>query len=148
MSTTTSSPTSSLGAVAQQSATPNFLRRVLWLDAGTGLATSALQLLLPVYLAGGLGLPEPLLIYSGWAILPFSAYIIFLATRRQIPPAGVWLLIGGNVAWALACLALMFGGVLTPSPLGTAFLALQAFWVGLMAELEWVGLRKAATNRW
>ena len=148
MSTTTSSSLPSLGAVAPQSASANFLRRVVWLDAGTGLATGGLQLLWPAYLAGVLGLPEPLLIDSGWAMLAFSAYIIFLATRRQIPPAGVWLLIGGNVAWALACLALMFGGGITPTPLGTAFLALQAVWVGLMAELEWVGLRKAAASRW
>lgn len=148
MSTTTSSPTSSRGAVAPVPASAGFLRRVLWLDAGTGLTTGALQLLLPAWLAGVLGLPEALLVESGWAILAFSAYIIFLATRRHIPPAGVWLLIGGNVAWALGCLALIFGGELAPTLLGTAFLAVQAFWVGLMAEMEWVGLRKAAASRW
>lgn len=148
MSTTTSSPTSSLGAVAPLPASANFLRRVLWLDAGAGLATGALQLLLPAWLAGLLGLPEALIVESGWAMLAFTAGITFLATRRQIPPAGVWLLIGGNVAWALGCLALIFGGGLAPTLLGTVFLAVQAFWVGLMAELEWVGLRKAAASRW
>ena len=146
MSTTTSSPTSSLGAAAPLPASARFLRRVLWLDAVTGLATGALQLLLPTWLAGLLGLPEALLVESGWAILAFTAYITYLATRRQIPPAGVWLLIGGNVAWALGCLALMFGGGLAPTLLGTVFLAVQAFWVGLMAELEWVGLRKAVAQ--
>ncbi|MDP3171489.1 MAG: hypothetical protein Q8M91_14255 [Polaromonas sp.] len=148
MSTTTSSPTSSLGAVAPLSASAVFLRRVLWLDAGAGLATGALQLLLPGYLAGLLGLPEALLVESGWAILAFTAYITFLATRRQIPPAGVWLLIGGNVAWGLGCMALIFAGGLAPTVLGTAFLAVQAFWVSLLAVLEWVGLRKAAASRW
>jgi hypothetical protein len=144
MSTLTSSP--SLGAKAPLSASARFLRRVLWLDAVTGLATGALQLLLPGYLAVLLGLPETLLLEAGWALLGFAAGITFLATRPLIPPAGVWLLIAGNVAWALACLALIFGGTFTPTLLGTVFLAVQAFWVCLMAELEWVGLRKAAAQ--
>lgn len=148
MSTITSSPAPSLGAAAPLPASASFLRRVLWLDAVTGLATCALQLLLPGYLATLLGLPESLLAESGWALLAFGAGITFLATRPQIPRAGVWLLIGGNVAWALACLALIFGGALTPTVPGTVFLAVQAFWVFLMAELEWVGLRKAAAGRW
>ena len=151
MSTTTSSPAtpaSSPGAAAPLPASARFLRRVLWLDAGAGLATGALQLLLPTWLAGWLGLPQALLVESGWAMLAFSAYISFLATRRQIPPAGVWLLIVGNVGWALGCLALIFGAGLTPTLVGTVFLAVQAFWVCLMAELEWVGLRKAVASRW
>ncbi len=146
MSTTTSSRTTSLGAAAPLPVSTSFLRRVLWLDAISGAATGALQLLLPAWLAGVLGLPQALLVESGWAILAFSAYISFLATRRLIPPAGAWLLIVGNVIWALGCLALVFAAGLTPNLLGTVFLAVQAVWVGLMAELEWVGLRKAVAQ--
>jgi hypothetical protein len=137
-----------MGAAALLPVSAPFLRRVLWLDAVSGAAVGALQLLLPAWLAGLLGLPEALLVESGWAILAFSGYISFLATRRLIPPAGVWLLIVGNVAWALGCVALIVEGGLTPTLLGTVFLAVQGFWVGLMAGLEWLGLRRTTASRW
>ncbi len=127
---------------------PHFLRRVLWLDAISGAATGALQLLFPGFLSGLLGLPEAMLVETGWVLFGFTAGIAFLATRQFVPSAGVWLLIGANAVWVLGCLALLFGGWVNPSFAGKAFIAVQAVWVGLMAELEWVGLRKAPANRW
>ncbi len=127
---------------------PHFLRRVLWLDAISGAATGALQLLLPGFLSGLLGLPEALLVETGWAMFGFAAGIAFLATRQFVPSAGVKLLIAANVVWMLCCLALLFGGSVTPSLAGQVFIAVQLVWVGLMAELEWVGLRKASATSW
>jgi hypothetical protein len=127
---------------------PHFLRRVLWLDAISGAATGVLQLLFPGFLSSLLGLPEALLLETGWVLLAFTAGIAFLATRQFVPSAGVWLLIGANALWVLGCLALLFGGWVTPGFSGKAFIAVQAVWVGLIAELEWVGLRKASANRW
>ncbi|MDO9112167.1 MAG: hypothetical protein Q7U63_00050 [Polaromonas sp.] len=137
-----------MSAVASSSlaASPNFLRRVLWLDAATGAATGALQLLLTGFLASLLGLPETLLVVSGWALFGYVAGISFIATRQFVPSAGVWLLIGANLLWVLGCLALLLGDLVMPTLAGKAFLAIQTVTVGLLAELQWVGLRKAVAQ--
>jgi len=125
---------------------PLFLRRVLWLDAATGAATGALQLLLAGFLAGLLGLPETLLLVSGWVMFAYVAGIGFIATRQFVPAPLVWLLIGANFLWVLGCLALLLGDWVMPTLAGKAFIAIQAVTVGLLAELQWVGLRKAAVQ--
>ncbi len=147
-STPTSTSMSSTGALSSFIASPHFLRRVLWVDAATGLANGALLLLLPGFHAGLLGLPEALLVGAGWALLAFAAGITFLATRQVVPLAGVGVLIAANLLWVFGCVALLFGGLVTPTLAGTVFLAVQAVAVGVLAELEWVGLRKASANSW
>ncbi len=136
----TSTSTSSLTAY------PLFLRRMLWLDAATGAATGALQLLLTGWLASFLGLPETLLQVSGWVMFAYVAGIGFIATRPFVPAPLVWLLIGANFLWVLGCLALLLGDLVMPTLAGKAFIAIQAVTVGLLAELQWVGLRKAVAR--
>src|SRR4051794_7638608 len=87
---------SALASLSSLAASPHFLRRVLWLDAATGVTTGLLQLVLAAYLAPLLGLPEELLVVSGWALFGYVAAISFIATRPFVPPALVWLLIGAN----------------------------------------------------
>ena len=125
---------------------PRFLRRVLWLDAITGVATGLLQLLLADTLAVFLGLPAGLLVASGWALFGYVALIAFIATRPFIPRPLVWLLIVANGLWVVGCLALMFGGLVAPTLAGKAFIAVQAVAVGLLAELQWFGVRKLAAQ--
>ncbi len=125
---------------------PRFLRSVLWLDAATGVATGALQLLLTGLLASLLGLPETLLVASGWVLFGYVVAICFIATRQFVPAALVWLLIGANLLWVLGCLALLLGDQVTPTLAGKVFIAVQAVAVGLLAELQWVGLRKAVAQ--
>jgi hypothetical protein len=137
---------SAVAPFSSLAASPLFLRRVLWLDAATGAATGALQLLLSGLLASLLGLPETLLVVSGWAIFGYVAAISFIATRQFVPAALVWLLIGANLLWVLGCLALLLGDLVTPTLAGKVFIAVQAVAVGLLAELQWVGLRKAVAQ--
>lgn len=127
-------------------ASPHFLRRILWLDAATGVATGTLQLLLPGFLAGLLGLPEVLLVASGWLLFVYVAGISFIATRPLLHTELIWTLIAANLLWVLGCLALLFGGLVTPTLLGQVFIAVQALAVGLLAELQWFGLRKSAAQ--
>lgn len=138
---------SAVASFSSLAASPNFLRRILWLDAAAGAATGALQLLLAGFLAGLLGLPETLLVGSGWVMFAYVAGISFIATRQFVPSAGVWLLIGANLLWVLGCLLLLLlGDLVMPTLAGKAFLAIQAVTVGLLAELQWVGLRKAVAQ--
>lgn len=139
-STSTSTSSASLTAY------PLFLRRMLWLDAATGAATGALQLLLTGWLASFLGLPGTLLLVSGWLMFAYVAGIGFIATRPFVPAPLVRLLIGANFLWVLGCLALLLGDWVMPTLAGKAFIAIQAVTVGLLAELQWVGLRKAAVQ--
>ena len=124
-------------------ASPLILRRVLWLDAATGVATGLLQVLLAAWLAPLLGLPESLLVMSGWALFGYVALIAWIATRPVIAPALVWLLIVANGAWVLGCLALLFGGLVAPTLMGQGFIAVQALAVGLLMELQCLGVRRA-----
>lgn len=135
-----------LDSMSSLAASPLFLRRVLWLDAATGVATGLLQLLLAAQLAPLLGLPEELLMATGWALFGYVALIAFIATRPVIPPPLVWLLIAANGLWVLGCLALLFGGLVTPTLMGQAFIAVQAVAVGLLMELQWLGVRRAAAR--
>ncbi len=137
---------SAIASFSSLAASPLFLRRVLWLDAATGAATGALQLLLAGFLAGLLGLPETLLVVSGWVMFVYVAGIGFIATRQFVPAALVWLLIGANFLWVLGCLALLLGDLVMPTLAGKVFIAIQAVTVGLLAELQWVGLRKAVVR--
>ncbi|MGQ2979391.1 MAG: hypothetical protein ACT6Q9_06805 [Polaromonas sp.] len=132
-----------MSSLSSLATSPLFLRRVLWLDAATGVATGLLQVLLAAWLAPLLGLPETLLEVSGWALFGYVALIAFIAKRPFIPQALVWLLIAANGVWVLGCLALLFGGLVTPTLLGQGFIAVQALAVGLLMELQWFGVRRA-----
>ena len=57
-------------------------------------------------------------------LLPIAAFIARVATRERIAPAGVRLVIIGNVLWVLASLALLFA--VSPTPLGYVFVIAQA----------------------
>ncbi|WP_332778201.1 hypothetical protein [Polaromonas sp.] len=133
--------------IASLIASPNFLRRVLWADAATGVATGLLQVLAPGFLAGLLGIPHDLLLWSGLALFAVAAFIAFVATRQFMPGELVWLVIGGNVLWVIGCLALLLGGLTAPTLLGQAFIVVQAVTVGVLAELEFFGLRRQGAQQ-
>jgi hypothetical protein len=119
-----------------------FLRRVLWLDAAFSAAGGLVMALGANAFGRVLGLPAPLLMAAGASLLPFTLGVAWLARRETPPRAGVWSVIAINVAWALECLLLPLAGWVEPNALGIAFLSLQALAVALLAELEFIGLRR------
>lgn len=121
-----------------------FLRRVLMADAGVSAAVGALMAAGAGPLQRLTGLPASLLIPAGLALLPYAAYLVWIATRRALPRVAVWLPIALNVLWAFECSWVAFGGMFAPSGYGEAFLAVQVVTVLVFAELEFVGLRRAA----
>ena len=120
---------------------PRFLRNVLWADAASCAATGALQLAAAGWLAQVLGLPANLLLASGGILVGVVVLAGWLATREPVPRAPLWLLIIGNWLWVAACLGLLFTGA-AGTALGQAYLAAQAVAVIVLAELEWMGLRR------
>lgn len=123
---------------------PHFLRRVLWADAASCLATGLLQLLPGAQLARLLGLPEALLTGTGLFLLAYAAAVAFVATRQPLPRPVVWVFVAGNLVWAIDCVALLLGGWVAPTLLGQAWVLAQALTVAVLAELQFAGLRKTA----
>lgn len=121
---------------------PRFLRAVVWFDALTGLLLGALHLLLTVLLSDVLGLPAGLLQMSGVMLLGYAALATAIAWSEPMPRGWLWALIVGNFAWALASLVILLGSAMTPTLLGQAYLLVHVVSVALLAELQWMGVRR------
>jgi hypothetical protein len=50
----------------------------------------------------------------------------------------------GNLAWGLACVALLAGPRIAPSAWGQAWIGAQALVVIAFTDLQWLALRRAA----
>lgn len=120
----------------------HLLARVLQFDALTCLVMGLLLVLAKAALAPLLGLSPALLLVAGLLLFPCAA--LMWLTGRSAKPATllVWVVVLGNVAWVLASLLVAFVWF-TPTTLGQIFLVVQALAVLGLAELEYVGLRRA-----
>jgi uncharacterized membrane protein YdcZ (DUF606 family) len=123
---------------------PNFLRNVLRADALSCVACGVLQVVFTGQMAQLLGLPEALLAYTGEFLLAYAAVVAFVSTRDPLPRPLVWVLLAGNLGWAIACALLLVSGRVAPSMLGTAYVVAQALTVAVLAELQFFGLRRLA----
>jgi len=69
--------------------------------------------------------------------------IAYLSTREALSRPGVVAVIALNWAWVAGSVLLLALGGITPNRLGYAFILGQAFAVAVVAELEYVGLRRS-----
>lgn len=124
-------------------ASPRFLSRVMWVDAASCAATGALQLVLLNGMARLTGLPAPLLLSTGTFLLAYAAAAAWMASRALPPRRLIGLVVAGNFAWAVSCVVLLAiaGSAITPP--GWAWVLAQALTVVVLAELQWVGLRRS-----
>ena len=120
-----------------------FLRRALIADAVASAATGLLMLVAAGRLEQWLALPADLLRAAGASLLPFAAIVAWLGLRETISRAGVWTVIALNALWVIDSVALLFTSWVQPALLGYAFVLAQAAAVAVLAELEYVGLRRA-----
>ena len=97
-------------SLTAQLSSPTTLRRVLAFDAVSGAGTGVLHLWLAPVLASWLGLPEALLQASGVAIFAFVLLAGWLALQASPPRGPLTVIVLLNVAWALGCVWLAFGG--------------------------------------
>jgi hypothetical protein len=122
------------------------LKRALLADAAVSAGSALLQLAATQLLVTALELPRLLLVGTAEFALVYAAVLALLATRVRLWSAAVKFIVVGNLAWGGLSLALLFTGALAPSSLGVAFVVLQAAAVGLLAGLQWVGLKASATG--
>ena len=120
-----------------------FLRRAIQGDA---IITSAMALLL-VSAAGLLGplfnLPVSFLREVGVFLIAYAALVGFLGSRAMMPRLAVWAVIAANAIWTIDSIALLFTDWVQPNLLGQAFVVAQALSVGVIAELQYIGLKRS-----
>ena len=122
--------------------TSTFLRWVLFIDAASCVATGLLAMIGSSALEQFLGLPRELMRYAGVSLLPFAAFLVYLATRETFSQAMVWAVILLNALWTVDSVLLLLTGWVDPTALGYGFVVAQALGVAILAALEYVGLRK------
>jgi hypothetical protein len=129
--------------IAMQSNNSSFLRRVLALDAVSSGAMGLGMLTFASFISQLLNLPADLIRDAGLVLLPFAAFVGYVASRAQPSRPAVWLIIALNVLWVVDSIVLLLSGWVEPNVLGYAFVIAQAVAVGVFAELEYVGVRRA-----
>ena len=120
-----------------------FLSRALLADAVfSGVSAVGLTLGAGV-LAQFLNLPEALLRETGLFLIAYTALVGWLGTRQSVLRSLVLLVVVGNAAWTLASIALLFSGAVNPNLLGEIVVVAQAIATGVLAELQYIGLRRS-----
>ena len=122
-----------------------FLRRALLLDAVSCAALGLLMAVCAAPLGWWFHLPLPLLRESGLVLLAFAAVLGWACTRPQLPRLLVLGIVAGNALWATDSVLLLLPGWIAPNGLGASFILVQAIATALIAELEYVGLKRSAT---
>lgn len=117
-----------------------FLRKVLIADVVTGIGAGIALIAGADLTHALLGLPSALLFWSGVALVPFIAMLVY--ALRSNSTAIVPVIVGLNFAWVAASLYVAFGPSFAPTLTGQAFVCIQAAVVFVLAELQVIGLRR------
>ncbi|GAA1616514.1 hypothetical protein ACFQY4_18360 [Catellatospora bangladeshensis] len=116
------------------------LRTVLRIDSIAGLVSGAgLVAAAPTY-ADLFGLPVAVAVPVGLFLVALAGFIWFAATR--LDAWAVTAVIVTNVYWVLLSAVVLATGAMPLTTAGTVFVVAQAAGVGLLAELQYVGLRR------
>ncbi|WHT15849.1 hypothetical protein N8J89_22215 [Crossiella sp. CA-258035] len=122
--------------------THGLLRLALRLDAVASGGMGLLLLLGSSFLTELLGLPAGLLLGAGAVLVVFAAGVATVGMRQRLSRVGAWEIVVINALWVIASLAV--AATVSMTGLGLAFVLVQAAAVAVFAELQVVGLRRAA----
>ncbi len=112
------------------------LRLALKLDAVVTGANGAAYLVLAGPLEDLLGVEASLLRPVGAFLIAFAAFVSYVATRPEVPRAGVTAVIETNVLWVIGSLAFVIAGVSSPETAGSVWTVMQAVVVAGFAGLQ------------
>jgi hypothetical protein len=119
------------------------LRKALLADALLSGITGIALALLAGSAATPLGLAPGLLRWSGIILIPCAALVARLGTRERIQRPLVFVVVACNAVWALDSVLLLVAGWIEPTRLGEVFVLGQAAVVAVLAELQFIGLRRS-----
>lgn len=126
--------------------TSGLLRTALRLDAAASGALGVLSLAAAPVLTDVLGPPVPVLVGVGAFLVVFAAGLLVLAARRPIPRPAAWTVVIGNAGWVVASVLAAVLGASALTGLGVAVVLVQAAAVAVLADLQWLGLRRTAVR--
>jgi hypothetical protein len=129
--------------VASFTTPSRLLRKALLADALLSGITAVILALGAGVLAVPFGLAVGLLRGSGIILIPYAAFVARLGAQTRIQRPLVFAVVACNVVWALDSVLLLFSGWVEPTISGEVFVMLQAVVVAVIAELEFVGLRRS-----
>jgi hypothetical protein len=121
----------------------SLLTRALQADATFSGISAAMLSLGAGEFAPLLNLPETLLREAGLFLIVYAAFVGWLGMRASFPKILAAAVVAGNAAWTLSSITLIFSGTVTPNLLGEIVLAMQAIIVGVLAEIQFIGLRRS-----
>jgi hypothetical protein len=121
----------------------SLLRRVLAVDAVASGASGIAMIAFAELLARLLQLPVELISEAGIVLLPFAAFVGFVASRAEPARIAVRAIIALNVVWVVDSIVLLFTGWVSPNVLGYVVVSAQAAGVLVLADLEYVGYRRS-----
>jgi hypothetical protein len=121
----------------------SLLRRVLVVDAVTSGAMGVAMIAFAELFASLLQLPVELVSEAGIVLLPFAAFVGFVASRPEPTRIAVWIIIALNALWVVDSIMLLFSGWVAPNGLGYAVVIAQAAAVLVLADLEYMGLKRS-----
>jgi hypothetical protein len=115
------------------------LRHTLIVDSlGCGISGAALLLLAPSA-AELLGVESPFPVQViGGLLVAIAAFIFFSLLQTPIRSLNTGLVIGGNILWVIASIALLLINPWTFTPIGVTIVLVQAIVVAILAGIEWV----------
>ena len=124
----------------------SFLRRVLVVDAVFSGSSGIMMIAFAGLIAAVTQLPVELISEAGMLLVPFAAFVGFVASRGAPARLAVWAIIAINIVWAVDSVVLLFTGWVAPNAVGCAVVVAQAAGVLLLADLEYMGLKRSAVT--
>jgi hypothetical protein len=122
------------------------LRTVLRLDAVVTGANAVAYLALAGPLGDLFGMPASALRAIGAFLAVFAIAVWLVAARPQISRPAAGTIAVANLAWAAGSVVALVLDAWSPETVGAVWIALQAGVVALFADLQLLGLRRAATG--
>lgn len=120
----------------------SMLVRWVRVDAAiSGLLGAAMLIWAPL-LDGPLGVSTDVLLALGAFLLAYAAALVWIV-RMGVPTRWAQAVIAGNVAWAALGVVAVLAHWLTPTTAGAVVALAQAAATAILAELQYVGLRRA-----
>ncbi len=125
-----------------------FLRNALKGNATFSLISGLAFIAGATPIATFLGLANPtILIVTGILLLTFAADLFFLATRQQVNPIWVMVVLGADALWVGGSLVLLLTNIVPLTSGGQWAVGLVAGIVAVFAELQYIGLQKMKANQ-
>ena len=123
-----------------------FLRRVLALDS-IGTTILALGVVFTARpLSELFGASVATLTIVGLSLLPFTAWVGWLASRANPPRKLVWWVIAANAVWTVDSFVLLMSGWMPLTELGKEFIAGQALLTLGIMTLEYIAIRRVPAH--